>query len=337
MPKSGFPRIAIIGCGGTIASLGTSSIDVMDYPDEGQKLPVTELIDRVPELASIAEVVAVPYRDISSSAIGIADWLTLRGMIAELCAPGPEAVDGIVIAHGTGTLEETAFFLHLTCDVEQNVVLVGAQRPLNALGSDAPMNLMNAVRVAGYPGLRGQGVLVVLNDEIHSARDVVKTSNYRVQAFRSAEYGALGLLDGDGIHIARSVLGMHTRTSPFAHMALNAVMPRVDILYAYAGGDDLFVRAAMSGGAQGLVSAGFAPGLTPPAVKAALEEAAGRNVPVVLASRASSGRVVERRYVGSHGMIAAGDLSPQKARILLMLCLAAGQNVDEVRRTFRAV
>jgi L-asparaginase len=334
--KPDHPRVAIVGCGGTISSLGTTSLDVMDYPDDGQKLGVLQVLDRVPELASIAMPVPIAFREISSSAITVADWMELRDTIQKLGNTEP-AIAGIVVLHGTGTLEETAFFLHLTTDIAQPVILVGSQRPLNAIGSDAPMNLMNAVRVAAHPNSRGRGVLVVLNDEVHSARDVVKSSTYRLQAFRSPDYGMLGQVDGDGLHFFRTLDTLHTSRSPFAGMVEPAQWPRVDIVYSYIGADQLFIEAAIAAGAQGLVSAGFAPGLTTPAAKQALEQLSAKGFPVVLCSRASSGRVASRRYVVQKSMIAGGDLSPQKARILLMLCLANGFDPAQTRQAFSDV
>jgi L-asparaginase len=285
----------------------------------------------VPELAQVAEIIPIGFREVSSSALTIADWMELRHRVQDLCRAQPD-IAGIVILHGTGTLEETAFFLHLTVDVEQPIVLVGAQRPLNAISSDAPMNLLNATRVAAHGGARGRGVLVVLNDEVHSARDVVKSSTYRVQAFRSPDYGMLGQVDGDGVHFFRTLDRRHTRTSPFAHLKQTATLPRVDIVYSYVGADDLFIEAAIRAGARGLVSAGFAPGLTPPAAKLAFERLAGEGLPVVLCSRAASGRVVHRRYVLNKYMLAGEDFSPQKARILLMLCIAHGFSLDKTRQ-----
>jgi L-asparaginase len=152
----------------------------------------------------------------------------LRGVIHRIAAEDP-AIAGFVIPHGTATLEETAFFLNLTLRVSQPVVLVGAQRPASALGTDAGMNLVNALRVAGCAEARGKGVLVVLNDEIHPARDVVKTSTYRVQTFRSLDYGALGHVDGDGPHFYRAPLKRHMPDTPFSGREI-AAMPRVDII-----------------------------------------------------------------------------------------------------------
>ena len=191
------PRIAVIGTGGTISSLGASSLDVLDYPDFGQKLSCEALLDRFPETRLVADASPVTFRQVGSTEIGPKDWIEIRALIHRITRDEP-AVAGVVIPHGTATLEETAFFLNLTLATSRPVVLVGAQRPASALGTDAGMNLVNALRVAGSPEAAGKGVLVVLNDEIHAARDVVKTSTYRLQTFRSVDFGALGHVDGDG-------------------------------------------------------------------------------------------------------------------------------------------
>src|SRR3989454_5690236 len=296
------PRIAVIGTGGTISSLGASSLDVLDYPDFGQKLTSEALLDRFPETRLVAEPVPVTFRQVGSTAIGPVEWLELRALIHRLAAEDP-ALAGFVIPHGTATLEETAFFLNLTLAVRQPVVLVGAQRPASALGSDAGMNLVNALRVAGCPEAQGLGVLVVLNDEIHPARDVVKTSTYRVQTFRSLDYGALGHVDGDGPHFYRAPLKAHTPDTPFAAREI-AALPRVDIIYSYAGADAALVDAAVTAGARGLVSAGFAPGSPTPEQRAAFERAAKSGAVVVQCSRAFSGRVAPRRRLRESGIVA---------------------------------
>ena len=217
------PRIAVIGTGGTISSLGASSLDVLDYPDFGQKLTAAALLERFPETRLVAEPVAVTFRQVGSTDIGPPDWIELRDLIHRLAQEDP-APAGFVIPHGTATLEETAFFLNLSLKTAQPVVLVGAQRPASALGTDAGMNLVNALRLAGSQQARGKGVLVLLNDEIHAARDVVKTSTYRVQTFRSLDFGALGHVDGDGVHFYRAPLGAHMPDGPFAARDLAAAI-----------------------------------------------------------------------------------------------------------------
>jgi L-asparaginase len=239
-----------------------------------------------------------------------------------------------VITHGTATLEETAFFLNLTLTVGQPVVLVGAQRPASALGTDAGMNLVNALRVAGSQAAHGKGVLVLLNDEVNAARDVVKTSTYRLQTFRSLDFGALGHVDGDGVRFYRAPLGRHMPNGAFAHDKLSEPLPRVDIVYSYAGADGALVDAAVAAGARGLVSAGFAPGSPTPAQRAAFERAAKAGIVVVQCSRAS-GRVAPRRRLRETGIVAGEDLSPQKARILLMLALTTTSDIAAIQRLFQ--
>src|SRR6202048_1429157 len=332
MTTTPFPRIAVIGTGGTISSIGASSLDVLDYPDFGQKLSCEALLDRFPETRLVADPVPMPFRQGGTTEIGPREWIELRALIHRIARDDP-TVAGFVIPHGTATLEETGLFLNLTLAVAQPVVLVGAQRPASALGSDAGMNLVNALRVAGSPEARSKGVLVVLNDEIHAARDVVKTSTYRVQTFRSLDFGALGHVDGDGVHFYRAPIRAPMPDTQFAALDLTA-LPRVDIVYSYAGADGALVDAAVAAGARGIVSAGFAPGSPTPEQRVAFERAAKSGVVVVQCSRAT-GRVAPRRRLRENGIVAGEDFTPQKARILLMLALLATNDPVEVQRAFQ--
>src|SRR5256714_1956649 len=288
MPTA-LPRIAVIGTGGTISSLGASSLDVLDYPDFGQKLTCEALLDRFPETRLVADPMPGTFRQVGSTDIGPKDWIEIRALIHRIAQDEP-AIAGFVIPHGTATLEETAFFLNLTLAIRQPVVVVGAQRPASALGTDAGMNLVGALRVAGCPEARGLGVLVVMNDEIHPARDVVKTSTYRVQTFRSLDFGALGHVDGDAVHFYRSPLRQHMPETAFAALDLG-VLPRVDIVYSYAGADGALVDAAVAADARGIVSAGVAPGSPTPQQRAALERAAQSGGGVLQGSPALHGPV----------------------------------------------
>ena len=331
--NTSLPRIAVIGTGGTISSLGASSLDVLDYPDFGQKLGCEALLQRFPETRLVADPVPVTFREVGSTEIGPREWVDLRALIHRIAREDP-AIAAFVIPHGTATLEETGFFLNLTLAVPQPLVLVGAQRPASALGTDAGMNLVNALRVAGSPEARGKGVLAVLNDEIHAARDVVKTSTYRLQTFRSLDYAALGHVDGDGAHFFRSPSRKHMPDTSFAALDLDA-LPRVDIVYSYAGADGALVEAAVAAGARGIVSAGFAPGSPTPQQRTAFERAAKFGVVVVQCSRAASGRVAPRRRLRESGIVAGEDLSPQKARILLMLMLTTTSDVGAIQSAFQ--
>jgi len=326
------PRIAVVGTGGTISSLGASSLDVLDYPDFGRKLGCEALLERFPETWLVADPVPVTFRQVGSTEIGPNEWVGLRALIHRIAREDP-AVAGFVIPHGTATIEETAFFLNLTLATSQPAVVVGAQRPASALGTDAGMNLVNALRVAGSAEARGKGVLVVLNDEIHAARDVVKTSTYRLQTFRSVDFGALGHADGDGVHFYRAPTRAHMPDTPFAGLEL-AALPRVEIIYSYAGADGALVDAAVAAGAHGIVSAGFAPGSPTPEQRSAFERAAKSGIVVVQCSRAS-GRVAPRRRLRESGIVAGEDFSPQKARILLMLALSMTSDITEIQRLFQ--
>ncbi len=327
------PRIAVIGTGGTISSLGAGSLDVLDYPDFGQKLTSEALVEKFAETRLVADPVPVTFRQVGSTAIGPADWLELGVLIHQIARDDP-SIAGFVIPHGTATLEETGFFLNLTLAIAQPVVLVGAQRPASALGTDAGTNLVNALQVAGSPEARGKGVLAVLNNEIHAARDVVKTSTYRVQTFRSLDFGALGHVDGDGVHFYRAPLKAHMPDTPFAGRDLSA-LPRVDIIYSYAGADRALVDAAVAAGARGLVSAGFAPGSPSPSQQEGFVEAAKPGIVVAQCSRAASGRVAPRRRLRETGIVAGEDFSPQKARILLMLMLTTTSDIAVVQEAFQ--
>ena len=325
-------KIAVIGTGGTISSVAASSLDTLDYPEFGQKLTASELLARVGEADLVAEPVPVPFRAVGSTAIGPADWIALRDLVHATAAQDP-GIAGFVITHGTATLEETAFFLNLTLAIAHPVVLVGAQRPASALGTDAGANLVAALRVASAPEAVGLGVLVVLNDEIHAARDVVKTSTYRLQTFRSPDFGALGHVDGDGVHILRAPRRQHAPDTVFASAA-TFDLPRVDIVLSYAGVDGAMVEATVAAGARGIVSAGLAPGIATPLERLALECAFAAGIVVVQCSRAASGRVGRRRYLREAGIVAGEDFSPQTARILLMLALTRTSDLAEIAAIF---
>eukprot|EP01037_Dinobryon_pediforme_P002175 gene2175-2213_t len=329
---SSLPRIAVIGTGGTISSLAKHSLDSIDYPEFGTKLTAADVLALVPEAAQIAEALPIPFRAIGSTAIGPADWLELARLI-ETVAKSDPGLAGIVILHGTATLEETAFFLNLTLTVSLPVIVVGAQRPMNAVGSDAPANIVAALRVAASPAARDLGVLVVLNDEIHAARDVAKMSTYRVQTFRSPDFGCLGHVDGDRIAISRRPTARHAPDGAFAGLQASE-LPRVDIVMSYGGSDGALIDAVIAAGAAGIVSAGLAPGLVTPGEKAALLRAIKAGLVVVQSSRAGSGRVGRRRYLRETGIVAAEDFNPQKARILLMLALTRTTDPDQIAKLF---
>ena len=189
------PRIGLILTGGTIDSVGTDRLDLAWYMEAGKRLGDGELLAQVPELAKIASVQEIPFRRLPSHALIDKDWLELVRRIHAIL--DQDQADGIVVTHGTNTLEETAYFLNLTLKTEKPVVIVGSMRPSSAISADGYLNIINAVRVAVDPSSRGRGCLVVMNDTIFNGRDVTKTSTYRVQAFQSRDMGPLGFADAD--------------------------------------------------------------------------------------------------------------------------------------------
>jgi L-asparaginase len=327
------PKVAFIGTGGTIASLGRGPLDIQDYGATGIVMHADEILARWPETALVADVIAVRYRNIPSPAIGFADWKALVGLCDQLVRDHSDLA-GIVIGHGTATLEETAYFLNLTLKISIPVVVVGAQRPSSALSSDAGMNLVNAIRVAASPDARGMGVLVVLNDEIHAAREVTKTSTMRMQTFRTPDFGVLGHADGDAIAFYRRPIRRHAPDTEFDISAMDA-MPRVDISYSYAGGDGVAVRAFMAAGARGIIAAGFAPGFCPPGEIDALTQAVGQGVVVIQCTRAGSGRTFRGGKLRDKGFLIADNLNPQKARILLSLALSISSDPETIMQMFK--
>ncbi len=195
------------------------------------------------------------------------------------------------------------------------------------------MNLVNAVRVAASPAARGMGVMVLLNDEIHAAREVTKTSTFRMQTFRTHDFGVLGHADGDRVAFYRSPLRRHMPNTEFDITALDA-LPRVDIVYAYVGSDGTAVRAFVAAGARGIVSAGFAPGSPGPTDSDALAEAVKQGIVVVQSTRAGSGRTFRGKRAKERGFLIADNLNPQKARLLLALALTVTDDPAEITRTF---
>lgn len=322
-------KIALILTGGTIDSLGTDRLDMAWYIEAGKRLSEGELVARVPELSGIADVSEVPFRRLPSQAITDADLFALVDTIHRLVRE--DGVDGVVITHGTNTLEETAYFLHLTLKTDRPVVLVGAMRPASAVSADGYLNLLNAVRTAAEPHSVGMGVLVVLNDTIWSARDVTKTATYRVEAFRGRDLGPLGYADADGrVVFYHRPARPHTLASEFS-IEDHSELPRVDIVVSYLGADGSLIDAAVAAGARAVVSAGTGAGRPTPGEEAALQRASEAGVLVCQATRVGSGRTVRSPGLRRRGWVAADNLQPWKVRILLRLALARTSDPDAIQ------
>jgi L-asparaginase len=332
-PMSAKPKVAVIGTGGTITAMSSlGPLDLIEYGNAGTMLEADQLVALYPAVNEVAEVISIRFKAVPSPAIYFPEWKALVLAAERAVADHPDLA-GIVILHGTATLEETAYALSLTAKVSVPIVVVGAQRPSSALSSDAGLNLVNAIRTAASPEARGLGALVLLNDEIQAAREVTKTSTGRLQTFRSPDFGALGHADGDRISFYRRPLRRVGPDTDFDIRTLDA-LPRVDIAYSYTGDDGTATRAFVAAGAKGIIAAAFAPGMLVPTEFAALKEAVAAGVVVVLATRAGSGRAFTSKPARDAGFISADNLTPQKARILLALALTRTSDPDRLREIF---
>ncbi len=328
------PRVYVLSTGGTISGKGASSTSLAEY--QSGALKGEDLVAAVPEIATVAEVRVEQIANVSSTDITLAHWLTLANRINSIFQSDPEAA-GVVITHGTNTLEETAYFLNLTVKHDKPVVLVGSMRPASAISADGPLNLLNAIRTAVSKDAVGKGVLVVLNDEINGARDVTKTNTYRVETFKTPELGMLGYVDADRVAFYRSSTRRHTSRSEFDVRGRTS-LPPVEILYSYVQPSTILVKALVQGGTQGIVFAGTGAGLVSTAERASVKPlldlpAASRPV-LVRSTHTGNGRVVALAEYDALGMIPADTLTPQKARVLLMLALTKTRDQAEIRRIF---
>ena len=325
------PRVYLIGTGGSISFVGRERTDYINYSYDNKHLTIQELLDRVPEVSEWAEVRAEQFLNVGSTEVGPSHWLALAKRINTIFREDPEAA-GVAITHGTATLEETAYFLNLTVKGRNPVVVTGAMRPPTGMGTDTDVNLMDCIRVAAAPQSAGRGVLTVLNNEIQAARDVTKTDSYRLETFRSNQLGLLGYADSDGeVVFYRTTTKAHTQDTEF-DLEDVAELPRVDIAFSYAGADGLLVDALAGAGVPGTVAAGLGSGGSPPGFMAALRKAMERGVKVVIATQVGNGRVMRTRRFDEAGYIAADNLSPKKARILLMLALTRTSQSEEIQR-----
>lgn len=328
------PVVWVLATGGTIAGVGASTTSLTNY--QSGALLGEALVAAVPEIRQVARVKVEQIANVSSQDFTVAHWLRLAKRINEIFGGDP-TVAGIVVTHGTNTLEESAYFLHLTVKDDRPVVLVGAMRPASAISADGPLNLLNAVRTAVSLDARDKGVLVVLNDEINSARGVTKTSTYRVETFRVPELGLLGYADADKVTFYHAPLKRHTVHSEFDVSGLTE-LPKVDIVYSYVQPSTTIIQALVTDGVSGIVFAGTGAGLLSTGEREALEPLL--SVPLVTrpvlvrSSRTGSGRVVAREDYDRLGMIPADNLNPQKARILLMLALTKTRDLDDIQRMF---
>jgi L-asparaginase len=320
-------RVHVVATGGTIAM----QLD----PDQGGAIPAvsgTDLIAAVPEIGQLAQLSVEEFSNIPSEHMTPECWTRLATRLNDIVRVGD--VRGIVVTHGTDTMEETAFFLDLTVPGDTPIVLTGAQRPASAPDADGPRNLRDAVQVAACPTSQGRGVMIVMHGEIHTACEATKTFTEDLDAFESHSRTDLGNVQAGNARFTNEIL-------PRRHVPLSADLPRVDIIPMYAGADDVALQAALAHGAAGLVISAVGAGNVNQSLFDGIKAALRQGVAVVISTRVPHGLVRPLyAYTGGGlslrkaGAIMAGDLTPQKARVLLMLALAAGERGEALRERF---
>ncbi|WP_422358418.1 asparaginase [Qipengyuania flava] len=310
-------RLTVLATGGTIAGIAGSAIR---HEYRAGEITIDEYLETVGGLGLGAELSGTQIANIDSANIGPVEWRALHG--AASVALGDGACTGVIVTHGTDTLEETAFLLDQTLPAHKPVVVVGAMRPADAVGYDGLRNFANAVRVASDPEAAGRGVLVVMGDRVFSARDVYKVRTRGTEAFRGFPRESVGLVTPASLEW----FGAPWRNGTAAAFVLPQRMPDVAIVYAYAGLDATGVRRQLGEATQGVVIAGVGEGNMPDAVRQELVALAAEGVCVVRASRADEGLVDREDEDDANRFVAARALNPQKARILLQLLIASGES-----------
>lgn len=323
------PSVKILATGGTIAGAAPKSTDVTGY--KAGAIGIQTLIDAVPQMKDFAEVSGEQVVSISSNNVTTEIRLKLANRVNELLAD--PKVDGVVITHGTDSIEETAYFLNLTVKSDKPVVLVGAMRPATAMSADGPMNLLQAVQAAASPKMKGQGVTIVMNDRIGGARETTKFNTSNMDTFRAPEYGWLGVMSNGEPKLYRTTTRRHTSNSEFDVKGLKE-LPRVDIIYAVAGDDAKLADAAVKMGAKGIVSASMGNCSIPNGQEAFYEPMMKKGYPVVLSEHVPTGECVLSKEAVGKGYLSSGNLNPKKARILLQFALTKTTDLKEIQRMF---
>ncbi|WP_236250978.1 type II asparaginase [Jeongeupia sp. HS-3] len=325
------PNVVILATGGTIAGTGATSTTTVGYT--AAKIGVEKLIEAVPEMKKVANVKGEQVFQIASESMNNDHWLKLAKRVNELLKQSD--VDGIVITHGTDTIEETAYFLNLTVKSKKPVIIVGSMRPATAISADGPINLYNAVATAGSKDAVGRGVLVTLNDEIQAARDVTKTNTMTANTFRSPELGSLGYIVSGKPVFYRTSTRKNTADTEFDVSKLDK-LPAVDIAYGSANANTLAIDAFAAAGDAGIVYAGTGNGSLANTVRPHLTELRKQGLQIVRSSRVGNGPTIRNGENNDDetDFVVADTLSPQKARILLMLALTKTRDSKEIQRMF---
>lgn len=335
------PKIAVIGTGGTFAMQARDPFDWIEYSESGIVHPIDSLLATLGGLAPEVELLPVTFRSLGSVAILPADWIELARLIRRT-AQADASITGFIVTHGTATLEETAWFLQLVHDIDAPVIITGAQRPANTAGSDVPANLRSAIAAACDPASAEHGVLVAMDGWLFSPRDVTKAASFELNAFEAPGFGPVARVDADWrIAWRRGVRRMHPEAGrPWFDPSLLETeatirLPRIDIVMSYAGADGVAIDSLVAAGSAGLISAGLVPGRPAAGEAGAYRKAVDAGVVVVQSSRGARGVVPRQAFLARDGVIAGGDLAPQKLRIALMLALTLTDDETPLQRRDR--
>jgi glutamin-(asparagin-)ase len=328
--SAALPNVVILATGGTIAGAGASTVNSATY--SAAKVPVDKLIAGLPEIAKVANVKGEQVFQVASESLTDENLLALGKRVSALAKQGD--VDGIVITHGTDTLEETAYFLTLTVHTTKPIVVVGSMRPGTALSADGALNLFNAVNVAGSKDAAGKGVLVTMNDEIQSGRDVSKTVNIKTEAFKS-QWGPLGMIVEGKNYWFRAPVKRHTMQSEFDIDGI-AALPPVQIAYGYEGVSSTAIDALGKSGIQAMIHAGTGNGSVADRIVPNLQKVRADGIAVIRSSRVPDGFVLRNAEQpdDKYDWVVAHDLRPQKARILAMVAMTKTRDTKELQRIF---
>jgi L-asparaginase len=324
------PNIIILATGGTIAGSGKSSSEAAYTSSQ---ISIEQIIVNIPELTNIANVSGEQFSQIASQNSDNDFLLKLAKRINEILAKSD--VDGIVITHGTDTLEETAYFLHLTIKSKKPVIIVGSMRSSTSISADGPLNLYNAVGVCADKNSKAKGVLVVLNDEIYSARDVTKIHTSNVDAFKAANFGAIGNVNYGKAMFYYEPLRLHSFKSAFNINKIND-LPKVEIIYVYSNHDSSIVDYLTQNKVSGIVIAGVGDGNFNDETLKKLSTASKNGIIIARSSRVGNGFIIPNSEINDdkNFFVSADNLNPQKARILLMLSLTKTKNYQQIQDYF---
>ncbi len=328
------PKVVIVSMGGTIASVGDTRMNLNDYGGPGNSIGPEVWLKDVPELQNYATVTAEDLRQ-PEGTVGGTRFTQLYRVAKRLQELAKDAsVDGIVVTHGTNTLAESAWFMHLTVSVEKPLVFVGSQRPWSGISTDGHLNLVNAVRVAATPAAGGMGVLHMMNDTLNGARDVTKTSAYRVETFKSYDIGPFGYADSDKVVIYTKPVRRHTSNSEFNIATLPASLPPVEIVYAYTESPGYLIDHLVEKGVKGIIVDGTGAGSPGGDQAEAIKRAQAKGVVVVATARTRGGRVQETPRRTEAKIVPGDNLQPEKARMLLQMALTKTTDLADIKRIF---